>query len=114
MSTLSVGNHVQRTIAGTEFRNSRSSHFCARLQLCHRNLHQRRARIGRENVRFALDLVRNERVDWSLRFKSGMGAVPDLDTGSFGVLRKRETDGAERRSKFFVRESGNEYFPVDE
>ena len=43
-----------------------------------------------------------------------MGAVPDLDTGSFGVLRKRETDGAERRSKFFVRESGNEYFPVDE
>ena len=50
VAVLLVGNHIQRLIAHAEVGDLRALHFGAGLQLAHRDLHQRRAGVSRQDV----------------------------------------------------------------
>ncbi len=89
LACLRVRDHVERLISRPEFRDCRAFDFGARLKLSYRNLHQRSAGVGRDNVLLVADLERNERANGSLCLESAVSSVPDFDTRALGG-RERE------------------------
>ena len=87
LAALLVDDHVERPVAVAQLGDGRALDVLARLQVGHRDLDQRRAGVGRQQVGLALDLVGDERPDRRLGLEPAVGAVVDLDAGA--LVRRR-------------------------
>ena len=87
VAVLLVRHHVERLVAGAEIGDRDALHLRARLEVAHRDLHERRAGVGGQHVLLAAERVRHERPHGRLRFVAAVRRVPDLQLRALGRRR---------------------------
>src|SRR5262245_40370304 len=91
LATLLIDDHVERTIAVSQFGNRFSHDLGAWFQGIYRKLYQRRAGVSGQQAWLVGHGERYEGAHWCAGFKSPMGAVVDFDISPIddGLERKR-------------------------
>ena len=74
-----VDDHVQRPVAITKFCDGRTLGFLTGLQTIQWKTNQRRADIGRQQIRLAVDVERNKRPNRGIVFPFPMRTMVNLD-----------------------------------
>ena len=108
LAALFVDDHVERAIAIPEFGDRDALEVRTGQQLRDRELDQRGARIGGQNVGLSANVERHEGADRGARFKAPVRPVVDLDVAAGVRLGERERNRPQIRRELFVGQARHE------
>src|SRR5207245_1370680 len=108
-----INDHVYRLVAVAEFGDGRAFDSVTGLQLRYRQLHKRRAGIGRQNIVFAFNVVRYESLHGRIGLEFTVRAVINLHAGPFIGFGEREGKRAQVGRPLFVGQAGDDYAVFD-
>ena len=114
LAVLLIDDHVERAVAVAQLGDRRALDVGTGLEVGNGQLDQRRAGVGRQQVRLVLDVVGDERPNRRLGLEPAVRAVVDLDgraVEAFGAERERDRD--QPRGELFVGEPREEDAAVD-